>query len=68
MKFALFIGEINGKIIFSFLYFVLIGAYALISKTLSFVRKHLKKAPPSKSFWVEKKYVEPTIENMKRQF
>lgn len=62
MKFAYFIGEINFKIIFSALFFVLIGIYAIIKKIFNLTVEE------QSGRWVRKKYTEPEIETLRRQF
>jgi hypothetical protein len=62
------LGEINFKIIFSVFFFLLVGVYAIIAKVIRGVKRLVTRTPTKKSFWIEKKYAEPTIENMRRQF
>ena len=62
MKFANFIGEINFQIIFTIFFFFLIGAYSIIKKLFS------KKELARQTNWIEKKYNEPSIDILKRQF
>jgi len=62
MKFAYCVGEINFKIIFSVLFFALIGIYSIIKKIFN-----LFTGKPN-GRWLEKKYVEPVIEILRRQF
>lgn len=64
MKFAHILGEINSRIIFTIIFFVVFGIYALIAKFLYL----FKKDSPRTSYWMEKKYREPTIENLTKQF
>lgn len=64
MKFAYVLGEINMRIIFTLLFFVAIGIYAIIQKIIFALRKK----PTATSNWRDKAQVEPTLENLKRQF
>lgn len=65
MKFANFIGEINSRIILSLVFIFLIGIYSIVKKALNFIflRKQTKN-----TFWEEKKYRDPSIENLRQQF
>ena len=64
MKFAYILGEVNSKIIFTGLFFIVFGIYSLIARLLNLFKKN----PPQTSYWVNKKYKEPTMENLKKQF
>ena len=65
MSFASFVGHVNSKIIFTLLFIVVFGVYALVIRFFSiFKRQPIYKV----SYWQKKKYIEPTIENLRRQF
>jgi len=59
MRFVFVLGEVNFTIIFSILFFVLLGPYAIVSMVTR--KKQV-------GGWIEKKYAEPTVELLKRQF
>lgn len=63
MAFAHALGKINSIIILSLLFIFVIGPYAIIR--MVFVRKQRH---AQASFWLEKKYNEPTQEILERQF
>ncbi len=64
MKFVYILGEVNSKVIFTILFYLMFGIYAIITKIIKFF---FRKASPD-SFWIEKKYTDPDIEFLKRQF
>ena len=64
MRFVFILGEINSKIIFTLLFFVVFGLYALPRKFFYII----KKESPRKTYWVKKRYIKPTIENLEKQF
>jgi len=59
MRFAHILGEVNFTVIFSLLFFILIGPYALVSKLMG---------KRQTGGWVEKKYTKPSVELLERQF
>jgi len=65
MKFARVIGRINSAVILSLLFIFIVGSYALAVR----LRNLLKgKKSYQKSFWLEKKYTEPSLENLSKPF
>lgn len=66
MQFVHILGEINGRIIFTILYFTVLGLFAVPLKLLSLLRK--KNNKNQNSFWLEKEYQKPTLDLLKRQF
>ncbi len=65
MKFALFVGHINSRIIFAVLYIFVLGIYAFVLQSILF----FKRTPVAEtSYWQKKKYVEPSLESVRRQF
>lgn len=66
MVFVRFLSKVNGMIILTLLFFALFGFYSIIIrlKNLFLKRPSLIK----QTFWLEKKYIEPDIEILKRQF
>ncbi len=64
MKGVYILGEVNGRIIFTAIFFIVLGAYALSIKFFNI----FKKTPTHTSYWIEKQYKEPTIENLTKQF
>lgn len=59
MLFAHFLGEVNFTLIFSAIFFIVIGPYAIVTKLIG------KKQTCG---WMEKKYTRPSVEFLKRQF
>ena len=64
MKGVYFLGEINSRIVFTLLFYTVIGIYSLFIKLFSL----FEKTSPHATYWVLKKYREPTIENLTKQF
>lgn len=66
LVFARFLGRVNGTIILTILFLVLFGVY---STSIRLKNLFLKKPSSKKqTFWLEKRYIEPDIEILKRQF
>lgn len=65
MKFARVAGRVNSAIILSLLFILLLGPYALVWKLAQLLVKRKHK---ESSFWLEKKYIPPTLDNLKRPF
>jgi len=66
MKFAYVLGWINSRIIFTVLYILLVGIYAIIGWFINLLKR--KETIANDSYWLAKEYEEPTKEIMKRQF
>ena len=65
MKFVRILGLINGTIIFTILYFLVFGIYAIIFKVIKF----LSKKPFSRlSYWESASEGGRSLEDMERQF
>jgi len=64
MKFAHFIGNVNSKIIFTIIFFIFIGIYALIAKIIHWFARNKTK----ESYWEKKKYTKPTLESLGKQY
>ena len=64
MKFAHVLGAVNGFIILTFLFYTIVGAYALVRKVIVLVRQ----MPNEESFWQPKKVRPATLEELRRQF
>lgn len=65
MKFARVAGRVNSAIILSLLFILLLGPYALVWKLAHLLVERKRK---ESSFWLEKKYIPPTSDNLKRPF
>ena len=67
MKFAHLLGTINGAIILSAFYIVVIGLYCIVLKTMRLFRRRSKDAPVS--YWQDKTTLgEKNLESVKYQF
>lgn len=64
--FAGFLGRVNGTIILTILFFILFGLYSTIIRLKNFFWK--KSSSKNHTFWLEKKYIEPDVEVLRRQF
>lgn len=68
MVFARTLGKINSVIILTLLFFVVVGPYALVKKTIRMMRTLSRQAAAPQTYWVDKKARPATLEEMKRQF
>lgn len=64
MKFAHVLGWVNGRIILTALYVVVIGPYALLLR----VGRLFSRRPAVGTYWIEKPYERPTLETLRRIF
>ncbi|HEY4475865.1 MAG TPA: hypothetical protein VJB92_04070 [Candidatus Paceibacterota bacterium] len=63
-KFAFALGYINSRIILTLIYFIVFGVYAILSLPFRLFKKNKKQD----TFWRDKDYREPTLENLEKQF
>ncbi len=66
-KFSSALGWVNSRIIFTIIYVVIFGIYALVRRLIRLIVEW-NTAPVSATYWEDKKYQPPTIEVMQRQF
>lgn len=64
MKFAHVLGWVNGRIILTLLYIVVIGPYAVALR----VARLFAPRRPQATYWLEKPYEQPTLETLRRIF
>ncbi len=64
MKFAGFLGRVNSVIILTLLFVAAIGPYAIIKRIVDFFRRK----PVPNTLWIDKKYIQPSIDVLERQF
>lgn len=56
LSFAELLGNINGKIVLGFIFFIILTPIALLSRFFKGDILQLKKRPDSKSFWIERNH------------
>ncbi len=64
MRFAHVLGWINGRIILTILYIVIIGPYAIVRWLLRF----LPHTEQSSTYWIAREQEEPTLEHLRHPF
>ncbi|MFA6254830.1 MAG: hypothetical protein WC675_02200 [Patescibacteria group bacterium] len=68
MKFVHYWGIVNSYIIFSLIYLVFIGIYAIINFCLKIIKIFFGARKKPSTYWLAKKYEKPTVEILERQF
>lgn len=64
MRFAHVLGWINGRILLTVLYIVIIGPYAIVR----FIGSLFASKKTSNTYWIQKEQTDPTLENLRRIF
>lgn len=68
MKFALILGTINGYIILTLIYFVVLGIYGIFYQIIKALRRLFRKETEPQTFWKQKEIQEVTLEKVRYQF
>ena len=64
MKFAHVLGWVNGRILLTLLYFLVVGPYAIVRMIGRIFRS--RKSP--ESYWIKKEPVDASLESLRRIF
>lgn len=64
-RFAYAVGKVNSWIIFTLIFFTVVGLYSIVIKFFILFKKS---SADEQSYWIEKIYSKPTIENLKKMF